>query len=99
MPEITEQFLLENLPTGSGFNSGWGIKDEGNKFIATTSFQVIGEHDMYEGFASITVRVLKSKPKEFKLFFDDSRSRELNRKHELRDFLIDTIFYTLFPKA
>lgn len=95
MKKITEEMLLERLPSGSGFNCDWDIEEKHGYYKCNSSFQVMNEVGFYVGFADFSVIVPFKNPTNFKLHFHGKRSQYLNQYFQLREYLEDTIFYAL----
>lgn len=59
-PIITEEKLLELLPTGNGINSDWEITEHKNGNVtAKNSFHAMDEAGFYDGYMPFTVRIFQ----------------------------------------
>lgn len=99
MKKITEEILENVLPSGSGFNCDWEIDENEKFFLCKSSFHPRTEHGFYDRYADFTVIIPKESPENFKLQFNGSDSQYMNKKHMLREYMEDTVFYSLFPNS
>ncbi|MDD5454009.1 MAG: hypothetical protein PHW62_00715 [Candidatus Ratteibacteria bacterium] len=81
---------------GSGINSGWSVEETKSSWRASNSFHAMDEGGFYDDYADFTVIFPKNESMgEFKLEFNGQDAQRLNQKHMLREYLEDTIAYTL----
>jgi hypothetical protein len=92
---ITENDLLDLLPTGSGINCDWQIKNKGSYFRAENSFATYNSVGYLVGYADFYLTIPKRDPLSFKFHFIGGRAQDLNKRYYLRDYLEDTIYYSL----
>ena len=93
-----EDLLLENLPHGSGVDCKWEFDWLANgKLVAKNAFHCMNDAGYYEGFADFSVKF--NKPREdlsvFDLAFHGDVAQRLAQKHMLRDYLDETIHYSV----
>ena len=93
-------FLKEKLPHGSGIDCKWVFNELLNgKITASNSYNCMSEHGYYDGFADFTLTFNRKKSlSDFRFVFNGKTAQYLNKKYMLRDYLIETIFYTLEHK-
>ncbi len=81
---------------GSGIDGDWKIEETKSSFRASNFFHTMDEYGGYDGYADFTVIFPKGESMgEFKLEFNGQEAQRLNQKHMLREYLEDTIAYTL----
>lgn len=89
-----EQFT-ENLH-GSGINYKWNIEETPTTFRASNAFEVMNEAGFDIGAADFTVVFPKGESMgEFRLEFNGNFAQRMNQRYMLRDYLEDTVAYTL----
>lgn len=87
--------FTENLH-GSGINYKWNIEETPSTFRASNAFDVMNEAGFDIGGADFTVVFPKGESMgEFRLEFNGNFAQKLNQRYMLRDYLQDTIAYTL----
>ncbi len=104
---ITEEQLFDALPHGSGINCDWEIVECKVGFMAYNSFHCMNEHGMYDGYADFYIVVSKNLETlnpgtwlerqcvDFKLRFQGKLAQAKNTKYMLREYLEDTLAYSL----
>lgn len=93
--EITQEYLENNLPSGSGFDYVWEIEEKKDKFVCRSSYTVYTEHGFRDGQADFLVKIDKKDWKKFKLHFCGYRSQYLSHKYLLHEYMEDTIYESL----
>lgn len=87
--------LTEELH-GSGINYDWDIEETKTSFRASNAYDPMGESGMYDSPADFTVIFPKGKDmQDFKLQFNGKVAQRMNTKHALRDYLEETIAFTI----
>lgn len=88
--------IIDNLPHGSGINCDWHIsKTTRGKVVCHNSYQVMNETGFYIGYADFSIRFGAEHPADFRLMFHGRQSQYLAQYYQLRDYLEDTIFWSL----
>ena len=80
------------LPSGSGFNDDYDVKEYSQTWHITSAYQVMNENGFYDGYQFFKIILPKDKNKwldDFKLQF--CRGNRLSVKYYLRDYMEDTI--------
>ena len=91
----TVEKFTENLQ-GSGINYNWEIHEIKNSMIVSNNFDTILENGMYDSTAPFTIIFKKDQPmSKFVLQFNGKEGQYQNRKHMLREYLEDTISFTI----
>lgn len=81
---------------GSGIDSAWSVEETKSSWRVSNSFHTMDEWGGYDGYADFTVIFPNNESMgEFKLEFNGQEAQRQNQKHMLRDYLEDTIAYTL----
>lgn len=87
--------FTENLH-GSGINYKWSIEETKTSFRASNAYDVMNEGGFELGGAEFTVIFPKNESMgEFKFKFNSPWAQRMNQRYMLRDYLEDTIGYTL----
>ena len=90
-------YLETILPHGSGINGDWNFSySQSTKNVKMSNCFSIMENGMYVHHAPFTAIINWSNPDYFKLQFHGDRSRYYADKHDLRNYLTDTICETLY---
>lgn len=86
--------FIEDLH-GSGINYDWNIEETGTSFRASNNYDTMDEAGYYDRAVPFTVIFPKNESMgEFKLQFETGYHHDVE-KYALRDYLRDTIAYTL----
>lgn len=93
--KLTAEWLLENLPHGSGINFAWKVTEKPTYFLAENGFEPITEAGFYDSAAQFEVVIPKAKPTEFKLHFEGALAQRMNQKYQLRDYLEEVLGQSL----
>lgn len=81
---------------GSGINYDWNVEETPTTFRASNSYDTMSESGLYDSAADFTVVFPKGESMgEFRLEFNGQLAQRMNQKYMLRDYLEDTIAYTL----
>ena len=87
--------IKESLPQGAGI-CNW-IFDVGKKnVIFTNSYHCMNNGGFYDGYAVFSVTVPLTKIYDFKLHFHGKKAQYLSKKYNLRTYLEDEIYYSLW---
>jgi len=87
--------IVKALPHGAGINSTWQISDKGSYLKCECSYQVMNCDGYYVGWADFSVIVPGKDPLDFRLHFHGDCAQNFNKTYQLREYLEDTIFYSL----
>lgn len=95
--------LPEELPHGSGIDADWVIEGHTHHITCRNSFHCMDQNGMYEGWQDFSVILKKGKshqPDGSIFLYTDVTvhfhgNQYLAQKHQLRDYLADTIAYAL----
>jgi len=94
---MTIDELKDKLPHGSGINGDWDISENADTFTACNFYEPMNENGYYDGIAYFTLIIPKTDMANFELHFNGKDSQYYNRKYALREYLEDTIVYSLQP--
>ena len=95
MKETIRKWLNDKLPQGSGFSLR-GIEFKKDHVVAYMDYHVMNDVGYYVGYVDFSVRIPYTYPDEdFRLVIHGKHSYYFVRKYCLREFLEDTIFYSL----
>ena len=86
MKKITKDFLTDNLPSGSGFDSNWNISEKDGIFTCKSEFHCLNDAGFYDGFLPFIVVIDAMRPLEFSLLFTDDTDYA-----DLQEYIDDTI--------
>ena len=86
MKKITKEFLANNLPSGSGFDSEWHISEKDGIFTCKSEFHCLNESGFYDGFLPFIVVIDAMRPLDFRLFFTEDTDYA-----DLQEYIDDTI--------
>lgn len=103
--EITEDFLAEILPHGSGIDADWYINQQKNgSWVCTNSFHAMNENGYYDGWIPFKVNFFIHQKDEMNELSGpcagqtqvvhrkgDADFKVFCRNRELRDYLTETI--------
>jgi len=93
--ETVETILTAMLPSGSGINCSWEITDTRKNWRCENAYHCMNDAGYYDGFAVFTVIIPKENILQFRLQFNGALAQYKNRRYMLRDYLEDTIYYSL----
>jgi hypothetical protein len=69
MKKVTKDFLENNLPEGSGFDSKWTISEKSGIYTCKSEYHCLNERGFYDGFLPFVVIIDSRNPIDFKLHF------------------------------
>ena len=88
--------VRDALPHGSGIDDSWEIDHMGSYFRCYNGYHAMNEDGYYDGWADFSVIIPIKDPENFRLHFHGQRSQRLNRRYALREYLEDTIYWSLW---
>lgn len=98
---VDEKYVefCSNLPSGSGINGNWVVKETKNKIHFKNSYHHMYENGMYADWQDFSIVIDKTawkngKYSEFDLQFNNGECY-LTRVSDLRSYLEDTFYYEL----
>ena len=91
--------IVDALPHGSGIDCDWNGYVTKHYVSFTNAFHCMDENGMYDGYADFTVKLPLVDGcllwDEFTIEFNGRQSGYLATKYDLREYLLDTIYYEL----
>lgn len=93
--ENFEEYWNRRVPHGSGFDCKYEFWDNPKYVKAVSYYHVMDANGYYDGYVKFSIIIPKGNSENFKLHFHGKKSQYLNKKYFLRDYMEETILFSL----